>query len=259
MLKLKYPLFDGKRVWEGACVRVEDSVITSVRACALAQCGEGFLLPGLIDAHTHMGTASQVQAGYVKHIGLSMVDAEPLRRVCKVHPIHTVEMEYSLVEGNRIIAYSDVLRSKPARHVVTGTQSGRRILLSACQIRSEGNPPTIPYDAQIVLMPLRGVICAVSLRYMVEDLEKGQTPVFTERKRRLPEKLRSCVVSPHAGPLRSILINRRRPSRPSFLRACRSRRKPYPAAPAGRGCSGWTYRPLPSFSARKTLRRTTWS
>ena len=41
--------------------------------------------------------AEQVQAGYVKHIGLTMVDAETLRRACKVHPIHTVEMEYSLL------------------------------------------------------------------------------------------------------------------------------------------------------------------
>ncbi len=38
-----------------------------------------------------------VEAGYVRHIGLSMVDAETLRRACKVHPIHTVEMSYSLV------------------------------------------------------------------------------------------------------------------------------------------------------------------
>lgn len=42
--------------------------------------------------------AQQVKAGYVKNIGLSMVDAETLRRACKVHPIHTVEMEYSLIE-----------------------------------------------------------------------------------------------------------------------------------------------------------------
>lgn len=42
--------------------------------------------------------ADQVQAGYVRHIGLSMVDVETLRRACKVHPIHTVEMEYSLIE-----------------------------------------------------------------------------------------------------------------------------------------------------------------
>lgn len=42
--------------------------------------------------------ADQVKAGYVKHIGLSMVDAETLRRACKVHPIHTVEMSYSLID-----------------------------------------------------------------------------------------------------------------------------------------------------------------
>lgn len=40
----------------------------------------------------------QVKAGYVRHIGLSMVDAETLRRACKVHPIHTVEMSYSLID-----------------------------------------------------------------------------------------------------------------------------------------------------------------
>ena len=42
--------------------------------------------------------ADQVKAGYVRHIGLSMVDADTLRRACKVHPIHTVEMEYSLID-----------------------------------------------------------------------------------------------------------------------------------------------------------------
>lgn len=42
--------------------------------------------------------SEQVKAGYVRHIGLSMVDAETLRRACKVHPIHTVEMSYSLVD-----------------------------------------------------------------------------------------------------------------------------------------------------------------
>ncbi len=39
-----------------------------------------------------------VESGYVRHIGLSMVDAETLRRACKVHPIHTVEMSYSLID-----------------------------------------------------------------------------------------------------------------------------------------------------------------
>ena len=39
-----------------------------------------------------------VEAGYVRNIGLSMVDAETLRRAHKVHPIHTVEMSYSLID-----------------------------------------------------------------------------------------------------------------------------------------------------------------
>lgn len=42
--------------------------------------------------------ADEVKAGYVKKIGLSMVDAETLRRACKVHHIDTVEVEYSLIE-----------------------------------------------------------------------------------------------------------------------------------------------------------------
>lgn len=42
--------------------------------------------------------AKLVEAGYIRHIGLSMVDAETLRRACKVHPIHTVELQYSLIE-----------------------------------------------------------------------------------------------------------------------------------------------------------------
>lgn len=62
MLELKYPLFDGDKVWESACIQVEDGVIVSVAPCDPAACGDGFLLPGLIDAHTHMGTTAQVQA-----------------------------------------------------------------------------------------------------------------------------------------------------------------------------------------------------
>lgn len=42
--------------------------------------------------------AKLVEEGYVKNIGLSMVDSQTLRRACKIHPIHTVEMEYSLIE-----------------------------------------------------------------------------------------------------------------------------------------------------------------
>lgn len=62
MFELRYPLFDGERLWDGAAVTVENGVITAVEPCAPAECGEGFLMPGLIDAHVHMETASHVDA-----------------------------------------------------------------------------------------------------------------------------------------------------------------------------------------------------
>ena len=62
MLKLKYPLFDGEKVWEGAALIIENGIVTAVQECNPAECGEEFLMPGLIDAHTHMGTTAHVEA-----------------------------------------------------------------------------------------------------------------------------------------------------------------------------------------------------
>ena len=62
MFELNYPLFDGERLWEGAKVRVEEGFIHEVSACAPEECGKGFLMPGLIDAHTHMDTMAQVES-----------------------------------------------------------------------------------------------------------------------------------------------------------------------------------------------------
>ncbi len=89
--------------------------------------------------------AEQVEAGYVRHIGLSMVDAETLRRACKVHPIHTVEMSYSLIDrsiekelidtakelGVKVLAFGTVGHGLFADHVLENagnSQSGRGLL-----------------------------------------------------------------------------------------------------------------------------------
>ncbi len=37
-------------------------------------------------------------AGYIRNIGLTEIDADTLRRAHKVHPVHTVEAQYSLIE-----------------------------------------------------------------------------------------------------------------------------------------------------------------
>lgn len=83
--------------------------------------------------------AEQVKAGYVRHIGLSMVDAETLRRACKVHPIHTVEMSYSLVDrdiekelihtakelGVKVLAFGTIGHGLFADHVLENVDNLR--------------------------------------------------------------------------------------------------------------------------------------
>lgn len=78
-----------------------------------------------------------VESGYVRHIGLSMVNAETLRRACKVHPIHTVEMSYSLLErdiekeliatakelGVNVLAFGTVGHGLFADHMLENTKN----------------------------------------------------------------------------------------------------------------------------------------
>ena len=41
--------------------------------------------------------ADMVKAGYVRHIGLSEVGADTIRRAASVHPISDLQIEYSLI------------------------------------------------------------------------------------------------------------------------------------------------------------------
>jgi aryl-alcohol dehydrogenase-like predicted oxidoreductase len=53
--------------------------------------------PGVPIEETVGAIAEMVQAGYVRHIGLSEVGAESLRRAAAVHPIADLQIEYSLI------------------------------------------------------------------------------------------------------------------------------------------------------------------
>jgi len=53
--------------------------------------------PSIPIEETVGGLAEMVQAGYVRHIGLSEVGADTLRRASAVHPISDLQIEYSLI------------------------------------------------------------------------------------------------------------------------------------------------------------------
>jgi len=82
--------------------------------------------------------AEQVKAGYVRHIGLSMVDAETLRRACAVHPIHTVEMEYSLI--NRSIEKELIATAKELGVKVLAFGTVGHGLLTERALNAPANP-----------------------------------------------------------------------------------------------------------------------
>ena len=56
-----------------------------------------------------------VKEGYIGNIGLTQLSAETLERAAKVHPIHTVELEYSLVE--RRIETNGILEVAVDNHI----------------------------------------------------------------------------------------------------------------------------------------------
>jgi aryl-alcohol dehydrogenase-like predicted oxidoreductase len=57
----------------------------------------GRLDPSIAIEETIGGLVELVKAGYVRHIGLSEVGAETIRRAAAVHPIADVQIEYSLL------------------------------------------------------------------------------------------------------------------------------------------------------------------
>jgi aryl-alcohol dehydrogenase-like predicted oxidoreductase len=57
----------------------------------------GRVFPNLPVEDTVGAMADMVQAGYVRHVGLSEVSAETIRRAHAVHPVSDVQIEYSLL------------------------------------------------------------------------------------------------------------------------------------------------------------------
>lgn len=146
--------------------------------------------------------AEQVKAGYVRHIGLSMVDAETLRRACKVHPIHTVEMAYSLIDrdiedelidtarelGVKVLAFGTVGHGLLADRVLENAENSNigRGLLSA--EHKETNLPLIKAVKEIA--DEKGVtLSQLALAWSLAKYDHVQSLIGTTN----PEHLMSAV------------------------------------------------------------------
>jgi len=81
--------------------------------------------------------AEMIQAGYVRHIGLSEMGAETIRRAAKVHPIVDMQIEYSLISRTPEAAIFPTLRELGIGATAYGVLS--RGLLSNSQIGGAGD------------------------------------------------------------------------------------------------------------------------
>jgi len=81
--------------------------------------------------------AQMVEAGYVRHIGLSEMGAETIRRAAAVHPIVDLQIEYALVSRSPEAKVFPVLDELNIAATTYGTLS--RGLLSGSQVGSAGD------------------------------------------------------------------------------------------------------------------------
>lgn len=147
--------------------------------------------------------AEQVKAGYVKHIGLSMVDAETLRRACKVHPIHTVEMSYSLIErdiekeliatakelGVKVLAFGTVGHGLFADHVIESIETTPR--LSRGLLSPEHRETNLPMIKAVkAIADEKGIgLSQLALAWSLAKYDHVQSLVGTTN----PEHLQSAI------------------------------------------------------------------
>ncbi|MGO4621288.1 aldo/keto reductase [Ensifer sp. 2YAB10] len=164
--------------------------------------------------------ADMVKAGYVKHIGLSEVGAETIRRAAAVHPISDLQIEYSLISrgieheilpacrqlGIGVTAYGVLSRGLISGHWEKGA-AGKGDFRAMSPRFQEGN-----IDKNLALVEAlrqtaekKGVSVAQIAIAWVAAQGKDIVPLIGARRRdRLAEALASRDVHLNAGDLAAI-------------------------------------------------------
>ena len=142
--------------------------------------------------------ADMIRAGYVRHVGLSEVGAETIRRAAAVHPIVDLQIEYSLMS-----------RGIEANILPTARELGIGItaygVLSRGLLSGRVPPPTNKGDLRIVRMP----------RFQQGNLEKNLSLVealqkIGQEKGASPAQLAIAWVGSRGADILPVLGARRR-------------------------------------------------
>jgi aryl-alcohol dehydrogenase-like predicted oxidoreductase len=161
--------------------------------------------------------ADMVKAGYVRHIGLSEVGADTIRRASAVHPISDLQIEYSLISrgieeeilpacrelGIGITAYGVLSRGLISGHWSKAREGERGFRANAPRFQGAN------LDANLALVDaIRGIakgigasVAQVAIAWVAAQAEDIVPLVGARRRDRLAEALGALDVKPSAHDL----------------------------------------------------------
>ena len=165
--------------------------------------------------------AELVEAGYVRHIGLSEVGAETLRRAAAVHPIADLQIEYSLISrgvedgilpaarelGTAITAYGVLSRGllsghwSPERELPAGDFRG-----TSPRFQGENLAANLRLVEALraVAEPLGATVAQIAIAWVLSRGEDVVPLVGARRRDRLAESLAGGELTLSAGDLAAI-------------------------------------------------------
>lgn len=163
--------------------------------------------------------ADMVKAGYVRHVGLSEVGAETIRRAATVHPVSDLQIEYSLISrgiedgilaacrdlGIGITAYGVLSRGLISGHWQT-TDAGRDFRAHSPRFQGENAAENLKLvEALRQVAQARGATVAqVAIAWVAAQGADILPLVGARRRDRLSEALGSLDVVLDAGALAAI-------------------------------------------------------
>ena len=157
------------------------------------------------------------EKGYIRNIGLTEIDAETLRRAYKIHPIHTVELEYSLVGreiekdliptakelGVRVLTFGSLGHGLLNDRTLEGKASGA---MTSPMLSSENLPKNLPLVRELKDFAVRKGVSLSQLMtaWTLSKLPDSSLLIGTTSPEHLQENIDSLAVDLSPEDMREI-------------------------------------------------------